>query len=171
MNYIQIGYTRKTHGIAGELKAVVEEPFEDLFLDADRVFLDIKGNKQPFFIKHIRGGGDLIVLFEDVANREDALLLQSRGIFLPENEVPAEALVEPEDEREYGYILGYQMTDQTLGVIGTVDEVLVMPQQEMAVVTYQGREVLIPLNEHFVVAVDETARRVTVSLPEGLLAL
>ena len=88
MNFIQIGFTKKTHGIGGEVKVVIEEPFEDLFLEAERVFLEIKGVKQPFFIKSIRGGGDLIVLFEDVANREEAITLQSRGVFLPDTEVP-----------------------------------------------------------------------------------
>ena len=171
MNYIQIGFTRKTHGIGGELKVIVEEPFEDLFLDADRVFLDIKGIKQPFFIKTVRGGGDLIVLFEDVANREEAQLLQSRGIFLPENEIPQEALVEPDDGLEYGHIVGYLLADQTLGEIGKVDEVLDMPQQEMAVVRYQGREALVPLNALFVVSVDDAAQQVLVNLPEGLLEL
>ncbi|MEQ1744166.1 MAG: hypothetical protein ABMA02_01985 [Saprospiraceae bacterium] len=83
MNYVQIGFTRKTHGVAGEIKIVIEEPFEDLFLDADRVFLEIKGAKVPYLIKNVRGGGDLIVLFEDVANREEALTLQARGVFLP----------------------------------------------------------------------------------------
>ncbi len=88
MNYTQIGYTKKTHGVTGELKVFVEEPYEDIFLDADRVFLETRGSKQPFFIESIRGGGDLIVKFEEVKNREEALLLQSKGIFLPSSEVP-----------------------------------------------------------------------------------
>lgn len=171
MNYIQIGFTKKTHGIGGELKVIIEEPYEDLFLDADRVFLDIKGSKQPFFIKTIRGGGDLIVSFEDVANREEALMLQSRGVFLPENEVPEEAQVVPDDGLVYGYVVGYSLVDQTLGEIGQIKELLDMPQQEISVVAYQGREVLVPLNAQFVVKVDDTARQVLVNMPEGLLDL
>ncbi len=171
MNYIQIGFTKKTHGIGGELKVIIEEPYEDLFLDADRVFLDIKGSKQPFFIKNIRGGGDLIVSFEDVANREEALMLQSRGVFLPENEVPEEAQVVPDDGLVYGYVVGYTLVDQTLGEIGQIKELLDMPQQEISVVAYQDREVLVPLNAQFVVNVDDAARQVLVNMPEGLLDL
>lgn len=171
MNYIQIGFTKKTHGIGGELKVIVEEPYEDLFLDADRVFLEIKGVKQPFFIKSIRGGGDLIVLFEDVANREDALALQSRGVFLPEAEIPQELQDMPDDELEHGRIVGYLLQDQVLGDIGPIQEVIAMPQQEMAVVVWNGREVLVPLNEKFVVSVDDRMQRVVVNLPEGLLSL
>lgn len=170
-NYIQIGFTKKTHGIGGELKVVVEEPYEDIFLEADRVFLEIKGVKQPYFIKSIRGGGDLIVLFEDVANREEALTLQSRAIFLPENELPEEALIPAEETSEHAHLVGYLLLDQALGPIGPITEVIEMPQQEMAVVQWQGREVLIPLNEQFILAVDEKAKTVRMDLPEGLLAL
>jgi len=170
-NYIQIGFTKKTHGIGGELKVVIEEPYEDIFLEADRVFLEIKGARQPFFIKNIRGGGDLIVLFEDVANREEALALQSRGIFLPENEVPEEAMLPVEDMTEYGYVVGFMLVDQEQGQIGPITEIIEMPQQEMAVVQWQGREVLIPLNEQFVLSVDEPGKTVRMNLPEGLLAL
>lgn len=170
-NYIQIGFTKKTHGIAGELKVVIEEPYEDIFLEADRVFLEIKGAKQPFFIKTVRGGGELIVLFEDVANREEALMLQSRGIFLPENELPEEALLPAEDTAEHAHLIGYMLLDQEQGQIGQITEVIEMPQQEMAVVQWQGREVLIPLNEQFILAVDEQAKTVRMDLPEGLLAL
>ncbi|MBK9335668.1 MAG: 16S rRNA processing protein RimM [Lewinellaceae bacterium] len=171
MNYIQIGFTKKTHGIGGEVKVVIKEQFEDLFLDADRVFLEMKGSKQPFFIKQVRGGGDLIVQFEDVANREEALPIQSRGIFLPENEVPEEALVVPDNGLLYGHLVGYLLVDQALGEIGPVIQVLDMPQQEISVVDYQGREVLVPLNPHFVLSVDDAARRVLVNLPDGLLEL
>jgi len=56
-----------------------------------------------------------------------------------------------------------------LGEIGTIDEVLEMPQQEMAFLKYKGRDVLVPLNEQFIQSVDEGNRRVMVDLPDGLL--
>ena len=171
MDYIQIGFTKKTHGIGGEVKVVIEEPFEDLFLEAERVFLEIKGVKQPFFIKSIRGGGDLIVLFEDVANREEAITLQSRGVFLPDTEVPEEAMLPTEDSSEHGYLVGFILVDQTQGEIGPISEVIEMPQQEMAVVLWKGREVLVPLNEQFVLAVDKVGKIVRTNLPDGLLSL
>lgn len=170
MDYIQIGFTRKTHGVAGEIKVFIEEPFEDVFLGKERVFLDIRGRKQPFFIEQVRGSGDLIVKFEDFATREDALLLQSKAIFLPAGEVPE--TVEPaEPLSAFAGVQGYMLVDETLGPIGPVEEILDMPQQEMAVVHYQGREVLVPLNDQFVRSVDAAEKRVIVDLPEGLLTL
>lgn len=171
MNYIQIGFTRKTHGIRGEVKAFIEEPFEDLFFEVERIFLEIKGIKQPFFIKNIRGSGELIVKLEDINTREEALRLQSRGIFLPENEVPAELLQALQVVNFYGQLVGYTLIDQTLGTVGVVQDIIQMPQQEMAVVPYQGREVLVPLVEAFILSIDEKRRHLLMNLPEGLLEL
>lgn len=170
MDYIQIGFTKKTHGIAGELKVFIEEPYEDIFLEKERVFLEIRGNKQPFFVESIRGAGDLIVKFEDIKVREDALLLQSKPVFLPATEIP-EDLDTTELEPEYAGVTGYLLIDQHAGEIGRITEVLEMPQQEMAVVQYQGREVLIPLNDQFILSVDHAGQKVLVDLPEGLLEL
>ena len=61
MEFTQIGFTNKTHGLAGELKVSVEAAYEEVFLESDRVFLDTKGAKVPFFLETARGGGELIV--------------------------------------------------------------------------------------------------------------
>ena len=170
MEYTQIGTTKKSHGVHGELKVDIDEAYEAIFLDADRVFLELRGTMQPFFIESIRGQADLIVQFDDVKTPEAARLLQIRGIFLPTEEVP---LVVESDlgGPEYGRIAGYLMVDAQVGAIGTIREVMEMPQQELAAVEYQGREILVPLNPQFVQSVDDGAKRVLVDLPEGLLAL
>jgi 16S rRNA processing protein RimM len=170
MEYTQIGTTKKTHGVHGELKVAIDEPYEDSFLEAERVFLELRGSMQPFFIENIRGGGDLIVQFEDVPTKEDARLLQIRGIFLPAEEL-ADVPDYEEVGLEYARIVGYQVLDEQAGALGAVVEVLEMPQQELAQVLYQGREILIPLNDQFVQSVDDAGKRVLVDLPEGLLTL
>lgn len=170
MQYTQIGTTKKSHGVHGELKVEIEEAYEDVFLEADRVFLELRGTMQPFFIESIRGQADLIVQFDDVHTPEAARLLQIRGIFLPTEEVPQILESEPEGP-EYSRVAGYLIVDTQLGEIGTIRDVLEMPQQELAAVDYRGREILVPLNPQFVQRVDDTAKRVLVNLPEGLLAL
>jgi 16S rRNA processing protein RimM len=170
MDYIQIGFTKKTHGVGGEIKVAIEELYEDLFLEADRVFLEIKGAKMPFFLESVRGGGDLIVHFEDVKNKEAAYLLQSKPIFLPVSEVPA-YLSLAQATTEYGFLEGFTMIDATAGKLGVVEEILEMPHQEMALIRYNNREVLIPLNKHFIEKIDKPQQQITVNLPEGLLDL
>lgn len=168
--FIQIGFTRKSHGVAGEIKVAIDELFEEIFLEADRVFLEVRGRKMPYFLEHVRGGGELIAKFEDVKTREDAVLIQSKPIFLPAAEVPANLEAEAEG-LEFEFVTGFALIDKTLGRVGEITEVIEMPQQEMAALNYQGREVLIPLHESLIERIDEAKKEVHVDLPEGLLDL
>ena len=171
--YVSIGHTRKAHGITGELKVSIEEQYLEDFMKNERIFLDVKGVKVPYFIDNIRGGGELILKMEEVDNRDQAIVLQSREIFLRKQDILPEHLrefeVEPEEELEYARLAGFQIIDETLGEIGVISEILEMPQQEMAFLSYKNREVLIPMNEQLILRVDERKRCVYMDLPEGLL--
>ena len=171
--YISIGRTRKAHGITGELKVSIEERYLEDFLKNERIFLDVKGVKVPYFIDSVRGGGELILKMEEVDTRDQAIALQAREIFLRKQDILPDHLreFEPEEEEtlEYAHLVGYRIVDSSLGAIGMVDEVLEMPQQEMAFLQYKGREVLIPLNEQLIQRIDEQNRCVYMDLPEGLL--
>lgn len=171
--YINIGYTKKTHGIGGELKLVIEERFLEDFLKNERIFLDVKGAKVPYFVGNVRGKGEMILKLEEVDNREAAFSLQSREVFLREQDLipehQRELEIEEEETLEYEHLTGFLLVDKTAGTIGPIEEVLDMPQQEMAFLKHKGREVLIPLNEQFITSIDEKGKKVFVDLPEGLL--
>lgn len=171
--YINIGYTKKMHGLKGELKLVIEERFLEDFLKNERIFLDVKGAKVPYFVANVRGKGEMILQLEEVDNRDSAFALQSREVFLREQDlIPDEQReLETEEEQalEYEHLVGFLLIDKYLGDIGHIEEVLEMPQQEMAFLKHKGREVLIPLNPQFITSVDEKNEKVYVDLPEGLL--
>lgn len=170
--YVNIGYTKRTHGIGGELKLVIEEQYLEDFLKNERVFLDVKGAKIPYFVANVRGKGEMILKLEEVDNREAAYLLQSREVFLREQDLVADHERELENEGEtleYEHVTGFLLVDKTAGEVGLIEEVLDMPQQEMAFLKHRGCDVLIPLNEQFVTSIDEKAKKVFTDLPEGLL--
>lgn len=169
--YVAIGYTQKSHGLKGELKMRVEPKYLEDFLKNERVFIDVKGIKIPYFIEHLRGTVDLIVQLEDVRDRDAAIALQSRELYLKSTDLL------PEHKRElvldqptpYAHLAGYTLVDAHAGTVGAIEQVLDMPQQEMAVVQFKGKEVLIPLNPQFVQQINEAQRTVFTDLPEGLL--
>ncbi|HLP96774.1 MAG TPA: ribosome maturation factor RimM [Saprospiraceae bacterium] len=172
-NYVTIGRTRKAHGLTGELKVSIEERFLEDFLKCERIFIDVKGAKIPYFIENVRGGGDIILHLEEVSDRDAAIALQSRDILLREQDILPDHLREFEPEEEdvlaYGFVEGYTLVDQSLGRIGIIKEVLEMPQQEMAFLDYKNAEVLIPLNEQLIISINEEKREILMDLPEGLL--
>ncbi|HOY03815.1 MAG TPA: ribosome maturation factor RimM [Saprospiraceae bacterium] len=170
--YVLIGHTRKAHGLTGELKLHIDERYLEDFLKNERIFLDVKGTKIPYFVANVRGKGEMILLLEDVSDRDAATMLQGREVFLREKDLlPDEEreLEYVEEVLEYEHLTGFMLIDQTLGEIGIIGEVLEMPQQEMAFLKYQGREVLVPLNEQLIVEVDEAGKKVIMDLPGGLL--
>lgn len=171
--YVVIGYTRKAHGLTGELKISIEDRYLEDFLKNERVYIAVKNAKMPFFIANIRGKGEMIVQFEEVDDRDAAQAIQSREIYLRTQDLLAdedrEFEVEEDETLVYGYLTGYLLVDQTAGEVGEIAEVLEMPQQEMAMLRYRNREVLIPLNEQFIVSIDREKRQVLTDLPEGLL--
>ena len=171
---VPIGFTKKPHGLKGEIKLHVEERYLEDLMNADVVILQIKGKPTPFFVDDIRVGNATIGKFEDVDTPENALSIANKELFLREEDII------PDDEREfeveidgglkYLKCIGYIVFDGEKEV-GTIIDVLEYPQQEMAVVDYDNREVLIPLNAAFVVKRDDVAKRILMNLPEGILDL
>ena len=170
--YVQIGHTQKPHGVEGELRIFVEEAYLEDFLHSNALFLEIGGQKIPYFIDYIRGANGDILKFEDIGSREEAQKLASKPVFLR-----ADDLI-PDHDREntsyapqFEYLEGFEAEDETLGVLGPVLRVDEFPQQEMAVVGYRDREVLIPLHASLIISIDEAQRKIRFRLPEGLLDL
>lgn len=167
--YIAIGRVSKTHGVDGALKLKIKDRYWDDFVEAEVLFVESAGKVVPYFIEEFRGGQDPIVKFEDLDQREAAQALSGKEIFmresdlLPENEAP--------NVEQYERFEAYQVTDQELGNLGKIAEIVESPGQYLAILEYQGREVSIPLNPVFIQSVDHAAKTVFVDLPEGLLDL
>ncbi|MCO6487954.1 MAG: 16S rRNA processing protein RimM [Phaeodactylibacter sp.] len=166
--YVPIGRAGKAFGTEGALKFRVEEPFLDDFLDAPVIFLELLGNPVPFFIEYIRNESPLIVKLEEVDSRESALELAGKALLLREEDVARESLERPFD---LSALEGFLVVDRKAGEVGRIEEVIELPQQMMAIVPYEAREVLIPLNDQLILEVDVEARRISMDLPEGLLEL
>jgi 16S rRNA processing protein RimM len=170
-NTISIGHTKKPHGLKGEIKLAIEERYiEDLML-TEIILLEIRGKKTPFFIEDVRVGNNIIAKFEDIDTPELALSISSKEIFLRATDLLAD------DEREmimekmpFEHCIGYTIYDgdKTIGVIEIIEE---FPQQEMAILQYENREILVPLNEQFIVRVDDEGKAIYMNLPEGILDL
>ncbi|MFM8372628.1 MAG: ribosome maturation factor RimM [Bacteroidota bacterium] len=171
--YIAIGRVRKAHGITGEVKVSIEDRYLEDFLKNERIFIEMKSSRMPYFISSVRGESEMIVKLEEVDDRDAAIALHSKEIFLrKEDLIPDdEREFEPEEEDsiQYRFLNGYSVTDKTTGPAGVITEVVEMPQQEMAFVLHHGREVLIPLNESLIISIDRENKTLLMDLPEGLL--
>lgn len=167
--YIEIGHTKKTYGVNGELKVHIEESFQEDFREAEVLFLDIQGGQVPFFIEHQREAGAWLVKLDEVNTPEEAVALTGKKIFMRREDLRyADGEEEVIDLR---LLEGFTVVDLKFGVVGRIEEVMELPQQLTAVVEYEGREVLIPLTEELITGVDPEGQVIEMDLPEGLLEL
>lgn len=166
-----IGYTKKPHGLKGEIKLDVDDKYLDALLESEVLVLKIKGKDTPFFVEDIRIGNAIIAKFEDVNTPEEALSIASKEIYIKEELISEEviaAINDPEDPENW---TGYTVIDLTYGPLGVIDSVQEYPQQFMGMVEYQKKQVLIPLHPNLIVQLDNENKILKVDLPEGLLEL
>lgn len=170
--YVSIGNTKKAHGARGEVKVAVKDHYLEDFAAAEVVFIPVQGKPVPFFVEEIReAAADLLLKLEDVNSPADVLSITSKEIFLREQDVLAESEEAEVSTLSFAKFTGYQLIDAERGLVGEIKEVLEFPHQELASLTWQGKDLLIPLHESLIVKADKKAKTLTLRLPEGLLDL
>lgn len=163
-----IGYITKTKGLKGEVQLYFEfDAYEAL--DLTVLFADLNGKMVPFFVaKHkLYPNGTGLFYFDDVDHIDKAQALVKKKIYLPLNKMPERNA----DDFTYNDLKGYTVTDENHGQLGVILEVNEYPQQFVATVFYQEKEILFPLNDDMIVEIDEDDQTLLVNLPEGLLDL
>lgn len=161
----EIGYITKTRGLKGEVQVYLEVDNPEAYIKMESVFLEINKKLVPFFIEGLQIRKNLAyIFFEDVESIEEASTLVKKKVYLALEQKPGEDV--PAGIQLYK---GYQVTDKEKGEIGIIAEILEMPQQFIAVIHKEGKEILLPLNDAFIEKADHKTRSLTVALPEGLL--
>jgi 16S rRNA processing protein RimM len=166
-SYIKLGKLVAAHGLSGELLLQHELGKKTDLKKLPAVFIELKKDSfVPYFIQKAKGTTDkeLLLLLEEIDTREKAQRLVGKNCWLPEEQFKQYA----HREAPAG-LLGYQLAEEGQSPLGTIEEIIEQPQQLLCRLHIEGKEVLIPLNEDTLVAIDHTAQTVTVRLPEGLL--
>jgi 16S rRNA processing protein RimM len=109
----------------------------------------------------------ILLKLEGVDDRDAAERLRGKNVYMSEEELPEL----PENEHYIRDMIGMEVYDEPSGrIVGTLKDVLTERAQPVYVVnTEDGGEVLIPGVPVFVKKIDETTRRITVALIEGML--
>ncbi|MEM6963740.1 MAG: ribosome maturation factor RimM [Bacteroidota bacterium] len=171
--YIPVGFTRKCHGVKGELKVQVEEEYLEDFLKSSTVFFFTKGKHLPYFVEKVRIGNDTILKLEEVDSKESAQPLTSKEMYLQPHQIlnDDDREIILEDELVFEKFVGHTIIDAALGDIGKIEAIIAYPQQEMAVILRDEKEVLIPLHEDLIQNIDEEKQCIYMDLPEGILEI
>ncbi|MNL30543.1 16S rRNA-processing protein RimM [compost metagenome] len=104
---------------------------------------------------------------EDVDHIDKAQPLVRKKVYLPHDKMPER---DPDDFR-YTDLIGYLVIDEVHGELGEITHVQEMPQQFIATVDFNGKELMFPLNDDLMLGIDAEDQVLEVDLPEGLVEL
>lgn len=167
-DYIQIGHFARTKGYKGELgiKLILDDPF--ILEDVGMVFLEANKKYVPYALTkiHITPKGHANVFLEDV-DGEEAEKMVKRTVFLPRK------ILEEYEESTVIFqdMVGYEVEDQQLGVLGEINAVIEHPGNTLLQIKKVTGDVLIPLVDAFVLEINDKDKKVLTNLPEGLVDL
>lgn len=165
----QLGWIKKTHGLKGRVNAKFDVDFPEKYSQLDTVLLEINNSLVPFGIDEIKvDGRNASIVFEEIESAEEASSLVGCGLFLPN-----QLLEEVDEDMEYFYhdLIGLEVMDKKLGVIGPIQLIFDEGPQILVSVNKAGNEVLIPWVDDFIVNLDFERQIATLDLPDGLLEL
>lgn len=164
-----LGKITKTHGLKGELAIWLDVDYPEEYEELDSVLLEIKGELVPHFVEEIQiRPNKSIIKFEDIDTIEAASKLVNCDIYLPEDNLPE---LEDNDQFYYHEIINYDVVDEVKGKLGKVLAVYTSERQDLIAMQYQGKEVLIPIDDDIVKTVDREKKELYTNLPEGLLEI
>jgi len=157
-----------THGLKGSLVLSHIAGESNWLREGDAIFVSLhKDSFIPFFVAEAKGAnaGEYILNLEDINEVEPAKMLIGKDVFIKDeivNKLP--------DDSPLLWI-GFNIVDKEKGGIGKIEDVVQTGHQWLGKLTYEGREVLIPLIDQLIIEVNRRNKFIRMDLPEGLLSL
>jgi len=167
-SYVEVAYFVKTFGLHGELKAVLANNVKLDIRELEVIFLKDNGQHIPYFIETCNvKKEEIIIKLEDVNTLEAAKKLCRQKIYVDKKTDTSVSDVKDNPN----VIVGYKVLNTNV-LVGVVDRLESYPQQIMAFIKpSEGEEIMIPLNEKFIIDIDDENSELHLDLPDGLLDL
>ena len=163
-----LGRLGKPWGHQGELTVHLEDVDVDEIVHHGSLFIDIEGQRVPFFFSKLyEKGSDVLIKFDDFADPQSASMLVGRDIFAPPGHL-ADASDESWDPEEF---LGMVVKDEEHGELGEVIGMEGTDENPVLVIMRGTQEVLVPLVDEMIVSIDLMERSMVIRTPPGLVEL
>ena len=164
-----LGKIVRKYSFKGELLAKLDTDQPELYEHLEAIFVQVRNNLIPFFIEHSQlHKSDLLrIKFEEVDTEADADALIKSELYLP-----LELLPKLEGSKFYFHeVIGFKINDKNFGEVGVIKAINDSTAQALFEVDRDGVEILIPMNDEFILKVDREAKTIWVETPEGLIEL
>ena len=164
-----LGTIVSKYSFKGEVLIKLDTDDPHLYTELESFFVLQGQNLVPFFVEKLSFHKNqlLRVRLEDVDNEKEATKLLKKDIYLPLSFLPEL----DEDQFYYHEVIGYQVIDDRLGDIGIVKDVNDNGAQDLFVISFKDKEILVPIADDIITKVDKDQKTVYLNAPEGLIDL
>ncbi|MDW3647966.1 MAG: ribosome maturation factor RimM [Bacteroidia bacterium] len=164
---VELGYIGKPHGLKGEVKAHFDVHDMSEYAQRKSFYLGKKGAPLEKYKLKRMGlvGQQAIMKFEGINYRDEAEALRTSTIYFPIAELP-----KLEEGQFYYYqVIGFEVEDKKLGRLGTVKDIMETSGQDILIMDYKEKEILIPMTESFVLHAEHENKLIHTNIPDGLV--
>lgn len=147
-----LGKIVKKYSFKGEVLAKLDTDQPEIYENLDAVFLELRNNLVPFFVEssQLHKSTLLRLKFEDVETEADADAIMKSNLYLPLNLLP-----KLEGNKFYFHeVIGFTIEDKNFGEVGLIKSINDSTLQALFEVDRHGTEILIPMNDEFILNVD-----------------
>ncbi len=164
-DFLAVGKLRRPHGVRGEILMDVYTDFPERLLPG--VVLYAGDQYKRLHLRSARWHGSaLLVAFEEYSGREEVGELRNHVVYVPTGTRPPL----PEGEFYHHQLIGMSVVEENGNLLGVVTEILETGANDILIVkTLESREVLLPVIDEVILAIDLARNEVRVYLIPGLI--
>ena len=165
MEKIKIGKIVNTVGLKGEVKVYNYSDSIEIYETIESIYVE----DRLTVIENVRAQKNMVILkLEGADDRNAAEALRGKDLYIPEDDLPEL----PEAQYYVRDLIGMSATEEDGNLLGHVTDVLQNTAQDIfEVESENGKKLLIPKVDQFVLDIDAEKREITVRLIEGMLDL
>ena len=165
MEKIKIGKIVNTVGLKGEVKVYNYSDSIEIYETIESIYVE----DRLTVIENVRAQKNMVILkLEGADDRNAAEALRGKELYITEDDLPEL----PEGQYYVRDLIGMSVTEEDGNLLGHVTDVLQNTAQDIfEVESENGKQLLIPKVDQFVLDIDAEKREITIRLIEGMLDL
>lgn len=165
MEKIKIGKIVNTVGLKGEVKVYNYSDSIEIYETIESIYVE----DRLTVIENVRAQKNMVILkLEGADDRNAAEALRGKELYITEDDLPEL----PEGQYYVRDLIGMSVTEEDGNLLGHVTDVLQNTAQDIfEVESENGKKLLIPKVDQFVLDIDAEKREITVRLIEGMMDL
>ena len=168
-NVYWLGTISKSRGADGSIVLKLDDKISERFYEMESVFLEIEGLLVPFFINVAEpfDQNNILLNLDSVTTKNQCKDLIGCKVYTELSDV----IIPDKNKSRYSCLKGFTLWDHKYGTVGKITEILFYPNNPVLQVKQDQKEIIVPLHEDLIIAIDSQKKMVKINLPEGLLDL